>query len=76
MHTVKVFKNGNSQAVRIPKEFSVDESELYIQKIGNSIILTLKKDPWSAFRDSLDMFSDDVFSEGRNQPEQQEREEF
>ncbi len=76
MHTAKVFKNGNSQAVRIPKEFSVNESELYIQKIGNSIILTSKNDHWSSFRKSLDMFSDDVFSEGRDQPEQQEREDF
>ncbi len=33
MHSVKVFKSGNSQAVRIPKEFSVDDTELYIQKL-------------------------------------------
>lgn len=76
MHTAKVFKNGNSQAVRLPKEFAVDDSELFIQKIGSSIILTSKKDPWNSFKNSLEMFSDDVFSEGREQPEQQEREEF
>lgn len=76
MQTVKVFKSGNSQAVRLPKEFAVDDSELIIQKIGNSIILTSKKDPWESFRNSIDKFSDDVFSGGREQPEQQEREEF
>lgn len=76
MHTAKVFKNGNSQAVRLPKEFAVDENELFIQKIGSSIILTSKKDPWNSFRNSLDMFSDDVFSDGREQPIQQEREEL
>ncbi len=76
MHTVKVFKSGNSQAVRIPKEFSVDDSELYIQKVGNSIILTSKHDPWQTFRNSLNKFSDDLFSEGREQSENQEREEF
>ena len=76
MHTVKVFKSGNSQAVRIPKEFSVKDSELYIQKVGNSIILTSKHDPWQTFRNSLDKFSNDLFSDGRDQPENQEREEF
>jgi len=73
MQTVKVYRYGNSQAVRIPKEFSVDENELYIQKIGNSIILTSKDDPWATFRNSLNMFSDDIFSDGRKQPQQQER---
>ncbi len=76
MHTAKVFKSGNSQAIRIPKEFSIDENELYIQKIGKSLILTSKEDPWKAFDESLDRFSDDVFEKGREQPEQQERELF
>ena len=76
MSTVKVFKNGNSQAIRIPKEYSVKDSELYIQKIGDSIILTPKKDPWKSFRESLDMFSDDLFEDGRYQPDYQEREEL
>ena len=76
MHSVKVFKSGNSQAVRIPKEFSVDDTELYIQKIGNSIILTSKHDPWQTFRNSLDKFSDDLFEDGRDQGIDQEREKF
>ncbi len=74
MHTVKVFKSGNSQAIRIPKEYSVDDSELYIQKVGNAIILTSKHDPWCTFRNSLENFSDDIFEEGREQPDEQERE--
>lgn len=76
MHTAKVFKSGNSQAIRIPKEFSIDENELYIQKIGKSLILSSKDDPWQAFEESVDRFSDDVFETGREQPEQQERELF
>ncbi len=76
MQTVKVFKSGNSQAIRIPKEFSIDEQELYIQKIGNTLILTSMDDPWSPLRKSLEMFSDDVFSNGREQPEYQEREDI
>ena len=67
MHSVKVFKNGNSQTVHIPKEFSVDDTEMYIQKVGKSIILTSKKDLWQTFRESLDKFSNDVFCDGREQ---------
>lgn len=74
MQTVKVFQSGNSQAVRIPKEFAVDEQELFIQKVGSSIILTSKKDIWTSFRSSINNFSEDLFSEGREQPEEQERE--
>jgi len=76
MQTVKVFKSGNSQAVRIPKEFSINEKELYIQKIGNTLILTSMNDPWSPLRKSLEMFSNDVFLDGREQPGNQEREDI
>lgn len=73
MQTVKVFRSGNSQAIRIPKEFYIDENELYIQKVGKSIILTSKDELWRTFENSLDKFSDDVFENGREQPDQQER---
>jgi len=68
MHTAKVFKSGNSQAVRLPKEFQIGEEEVLIQRVGNSIILTPKSDPWRAFRESLNEFSDDFMENGRNQP--------
>jgi antitoxin VapB len=76
MNTVpvaKVFKNGNSQAIRIPKEFYVTERELLIQKIGNTLVLSPVHDPWQLFRKSLAEFSDDYFEEGRFQPDMQER---
>ena len=76
MQTVKVFRSGNSQAIRIPKEYAVDDLELFIHKVGNSIILTSKDDIWASFRNSLNEFSDDLFSEGREQPAIQERESF
>jgi len=74
MKTVKVFRSGNSQAVRIPKEYAIDDSELFIHKVGNSIILTSKDDIWTSFKNSINEFSDDLFKEGREQPEIQERE--
>jgi antitoxin VapB len=76
MRTVKVFRSGNSQAVRIPKEYAIADSELFIHKVGNSIILTSKDDIWTFFRSSITGFSDDLFSEGREQPGMQERESF
>jgi antitoxin VapB len=74
MLSSKVFISGNSQAVRLPKEYQVDEKELYIQKIGNTIILFSKKDPWNLFEKSLSEFSDDFMAEGRMQPGVQKRE--
>ncbi len=70
----KVFKSGNSQAIRLPKEYRLEEEELYIQKVGNALILFPKQNPWEAFERSLGEFSDDFMAEGRNQPKAQERE--
>ena len=69
----KVFKNGNSQAVRIPKEFHVPDDELAIKKVGNTILLFPKDDSWKLFKKSLLEFSDDYFADGRNQPDLQKR---
>lgn len=76
MFCTKVFISGNSQAVRIPKEFHIDFSELFIKKIGSSIILTPKESNWENLERSLSEFSDDFMIEGRTQPAMQEREVF
>jgi len=76
MVCTKVFTSGNSQAVRIPKEFHIDFSELCIKKIGSSIILTPKESNWENLERSLSEFSDDFMTEGRSQPAMQEREVF
>jgi len=74
MLSSKVFTSGNSQAIRLPKEYQTEEKELYIQKVGNTIILFPKKNPWESFEKSLNEFSEDFMSDGRNQPKMQERE--
>ncbi|MBN2761964.1 MAG: AbrB/MazE/SpoVT family DNA-binding domain-containing protein [Bacteroidales bacterium] len=71
--TAKVFKSGNSQAVRLPKEFNTDESHFYIRRIGTSILLTPKARSWETLEQSLLEFSDDFLHEGRNQPPLQQR---
>ena len=73
MLSSKVFVSGNSQAVRLPKEYQVKESEMFIQRVGSSIILFPKKNPWEAFERSLTEFTDDFMSEGRQQPTMQVR---
>ncbi|MBQ6518613.1 MAG: AbrB/MazE/SpoVT family DNA-binding domain-containing protein [Anaerolineaceae bacterium] len=64
METAKVFTTGRSQAVRIPKEYRFDTEELYINKIGDTVILT----PFSALAEAFDkgarMLSEDFLSEG------------
>ena len=73
MQTTKVFMSGNSQAIRLPKECKVKEKELFVKKVGGSIILLSKKNPWALFNKSLSDFSPDCFSSGRNQPKMQKR---
>jgi antitoxin VapB len=75
MQTAKIFTNGRSQAVRLPKEFRFSGDDVYINKIGKIVVLIPKDDPWSALANSLDQFSDD-FMEDRNQPPQNRREEL
>jgi len=73
MRTAKLFKNGRSQAVRLPKEFRFDGTQVFIKKVGNMVVLIPEQDSWQTLFDSLEQFSDD-FMESRNQPEQQVRE--
>ena len=76
MTCTKVFTSGNSQAVRIPKEFHIEYSELFIKKIGTTIILYPKKEPWENLKKSFSEFTDDFMADGRSQPTGQIREEF
>lgn len=72
MQTAKIFINGSSQAVRLPKPFRFNQSTVCINKVGHSVILFSKEDSWINFTESLSMFSDD-FLEDRHQPENQKR---
>jgi antitoxin VapB len=75
MQTAKLFNNGRSQAVRLPKELRFSGDDVYIKKIGNMVILLPKDDPWSPLMGSLDQFSAD-FMDSREQPPQGMREEL
>lgn len=76
MMTAKIFENGRSQAVRLPKEFRFDANEVIINKIGDVVLLIPKENKWDGFLRSLDLFSDDFMADGRGQNPQQKREEI
>ncbi|MBQ9827221.1 MAG: AbrB/MazE/SpoVT family DNA-binding domain-containing protein [Lachnospiraceae bacterium] len=63
METAKLFTNGGSQAVRLPKSCRFTEDEVYINRIGNIVIIIPKNDPWSHMADAIDMFTDDFLRE-------------
>jgi len=48
MQTAKLFKNGRSQAVRLPKEFRFEGDEVYVKQVGGGVMLLSKSDPWAA----------------------------
>jgi len=73
MDTAKLFKNGKSQAVRLPKKFRFGSDRVYIKQIGEAVILLPYKTPWNTLLDSLSLFSADFMTE-REQPPVQERE--
>ena len=73
MDTAKIFENGRSQAVRLPKQYRLMGKEAYISKVGEAIVLLPKSEKWDLLLASFDLFSDDFFSE-RNQPELDKRE--
>jgi antitoxin VapB len=74
METAKLFQNGRSQAVRLPKEYNFSGKDVFIQKVGDSVILFPKDRVWETFLNGLYGFTDDFMADGRQQPEMQERE--
>lgn len=73
MKTARLFINGRSQAVRLPKDCRFSGSDVYIKKLHGVVMLIPKDDPWASFVHSLDHFSDD-FMNTREQPRHQSRE--
>jgi antitoxin VapB len=73
--TAKLFTNGKSQAVRLPKEFRFEGNDVSIKKLGNIVLLYKDAGIWSNFLNS-EPASDDFFENGREQDKVQERESF
>ena len=65
--TAKIFKNGASQAVRLPKEFRFDCDEVCIKRIGSTVVLYEKGKAWDLFENAVGKISDDFMADGRDQ---------
>ena len=76
MMTAKVFENGRSQAVRLPKECRFNTDEVAVNKIGDIVLLIPKTSKWSSFMQAIHMFSEDFMNEERTAGKEQEREEL
>jgi antitoxin VapB len=73
MQTARLFINGRSQAVRLPKEYKFSGESVYVQKVGEAVILVPFDKEWEVFMHGINSFSDDFMSEGRSQGIDQER---
>ena len=73
--TAKIFMNGRSQAVRLPKDFRFDCDEVFVYKQGEGVLLSPKKNSWDDFFDQPSAFGED-FLNNRDNDEPQERDFF
>jgi antitoxin VapB len=71
--TAKIFMNNRSQAVRLPKEFQFNASEVFIRRQGNDLILSARPTDWSTYLASGPIASKE-FMEGIEDLPVQERE--
>ena len=72
MKTARLFTNGRSQAVRLPKDCRFEGTDVYIKKFEGLVILFPTDSPWAPLLESLDHFTDDFMAE-RQQPSQKKR---
>ena len=73
MDTAKVFTNGGSQAIRLPKDCRFTGDEVLVNRIGSIVILMPKENPWQSMVDSLSLFTEDFLAGGIEPLPPQER---
>ncbi len=76
MQTTKVFNNGRSQAVRIPKNYRFDVEEVFVNKIGDTVMLTPVTKLGETFDIGAALLTDDFLAEGLPEDIPTEREEL
>lgn len=74
MMTGRIFENGRSQAVRLPKECRFSGDKVLVNRIGDIVILIPPENKWAGFLGSLDMFSGDFMADGRCRDKQEHEE--
>lgn len=75
MHSTKIFRNGNSQAVRIPAELAYDRTdvEMLIERIGDELRIRPAKPSLAGLMERFARFSPEFMAEGRGEQDQHER---
>jgi len=76
MVTAKLFQNGQSQAVRLPKAYRFKGDKVIVKRVGDAVILLPFDNPWSVLIDSLDQFTDDFMADRAQPPVQQRKQAF
>lgn len=74
MRKAKLFTNGRSQAVRLPREFRFKGDAVNIRRVGKAVVLFSEDESWDILYDALERFTPDFMEDGRNQLRIQERE--
>ena len=75
MKIAKLFKNGDSQAVRLPKEFRFAGNEVFIKRVGSTVVLLPIAKSWDTLLMSLEKFPSDFMSQ-REQPQEVDPRDF
>lgn len=70
--TAKLFRNGGSQAVRLPKQFAFDGDEVCIRQIGSAVLIFKKGDEWKLMKSAIGQ-ADEDFLPDRAQPKKSQR---
>lgn len=73
MKSAKVFMNGRSQAIRLPREFRVEGNEVFLKRVRDGF-LVLTRDPWELFYEGIAELSPNAFQTPRTQPPVDQRE--
>jgi antitoxin VapB len=73
MPVTKIFRSGNSQAVRIPRGFRFRSNEVEILRRGDEVILRERPQSLAKAFEALAGLSEDFFKGGRRQPRQRRR---
>ncbi len=71
----KLFMHGRSQAVRLPKEFRFEGTEVFVRRVGDDVVLSSQQKPsMQSLIDAVNAFEPGFVME-RNQPEQPDQRE-
>lgn len=76
MEKAKIFMNGGSQAVRLPKGYRFEGDEVIIRKVGSAVMLMPANDRWESMMKGLNGLTEDFLKDPIEELPLEEREEI